>query len=59
MPEGPYIERIRARIRHGDFRFSKHATKRMGLRGRTLHDVQHTILEGELLREYPERKALP
>jgi len=53
------IESIRARIRRGQFLLSKHVTKRMDLRGRTLVDIQQVILRGELIQEYPNEKPYP
>ena len=50
---------IRARVRQNQFRLSKHATKRMDFRGRTLADIQQTILAGEVIQEYPQEKPYP
>ena len=52
-------ERIRDRFRRGDFRLSKHATKQMGLRGRTLEEERRTIIAGEIIREYPREQPYP
>ena len=53
------LERFRDRIRRNQFQLSKHATKQMGVRARTLEDVKQTILAGEVIREYPEEKPYP
>lgn len=55
----PTLERIRDRVRRGQFRLSKHATHQMGVRGRSLQAVQQTILRGEIIREYPEERPYP
>lgn len=55
----PELERIRTRVRQQHFRLSKHVTKRMDLRRRTLTDVQHVLLTGEVIREYPHEKLHP
>jgi hypothetical protein len=52
-------ESIRVRMRQGQFRLSKHATKRMDLRGRTLTDIQEVILTGEVIQEYPNENPYP
>lgn len=52
-------ESIRVRMRQGQFRLSKHATKRMDLRGRTLTDIQQVILTGEVIQEYPNENPYP
>ena len=54
-----HLERIRDRIRRAQFRLSKHATKRMGLRGRSLEDIKQSILEGEIIQAYLEEKPYP
>jgi hypothetical protein len=53
------LERIRDRFRRGHFRLSEHATKQMGLRGRTLEDVRRTIVAGEIIWEYPGEHPYP
>ena len=53
------VEVIRKRIRQDQFRLSKHATKRMDLRGRTLANIRRVILSGEMVREYPDEKPYP
>ena len=62
MPEERILavtEPIRTRVRQNQFRLSKHATKRMDLRGRTLTDIKQVILAGEVIREYPNEKPYP
>ena len=53
------IERIKVKIRQNNFRLSKHATRRMDLRGISLADIRWVVLNGELIREYPEEKPYP
>ena len=53
------LERMRDRVRQGHVQLSKHATRRMGLRGRTLEDITSTIMTGEIIREYPAEKPYP
>ena len=43
----------------GAFDCPKHATKQMGLQGRPLGDITHTILTGEIIRGYPDEKPYP
>lgn len=62
MSEGKIVavtESIRERVRQNQFHLSKHATKRMDLRGRTLADITQVILTGEVIREYPNEKPYP
>ena len=62
MPEektSVVTESIRARVRQNQFRLSKHATRRLDLRGRTLADITQVISSGELIREYPDEKPYP
>lgn len=53
------LERICDRVRRGHFRLSKHATRQMASRGRTLEDVRRTVMGGEIIREYPEEQPYP
>ena len=53
------VEVIRKRVRQGQFLLSKHATKRIDLRARTLADIRQVILSGEVVREYPDEKPYP
>ena len=53
------IESIRERVQHNAFRLSKHAAKRMDLRGRTLDDIRKVIVAGMVIREYPAEKPYP
>lgn len=62
MPEEGTLDAgkaIRERVRQARFYLSKHATKRMDLRGRTLAEIKQVILAGELIREYPNEKPYP
>lgn len=54
-----HLERIRGRIRRDQFRLSKHATKQMRVRARTLEAIKQTIIAGEIIREYPDEKPYP
>jgi len=59
-PEGTTtLERIRRRVRQGHFQLSKHATRQMDVRGRTLEEVQLILLEGEIIRHYPDEQPYP
>ena len=53
------IQVIRARARQNRLRLSKHAVKRMDLRGRNLIDIKRVILTGDVIREYPNEKPYP
>lgn len=62
MPEedtSDVIKVIRRRVRENQFRLSKHVTKRMDLRGRTLPDIKQVVVKGEVIREYPNEKPFP
>ena len=62
MPEdniSAVTELIRARMRQNQFHLSKHATKQLDLRGRTLIDLIQVILSGEVIQEYPHEKPYP
>lgn len=53
------VEVIRERVRQGQFNLSKHATKRMDLRARTLADIRQVVVSGEIVREYPVERPYP
>ena len=59
MEHAALIERIRDRVRRGQFRLSKHATKQMDRRGRTLTEVAQSVVEGDVIREYPDEQPYP
>ncbi len=53
------IEEIQNRIRQKGYRFSDHSVKRMIKRNVTRHEVESTILTGEIIEEYPDDKYSP
>ena len=61
MPEGKSdaLQILRERTVQNRLRLSKHAAKRMDLRGRNLADIKRVILTGEVIREYPDEEPYP
>ncbi len=53
------IRLIKERVLDNQLRLSKHAVKRMDLRGRTLADIRAVIAAGEVIQEYPHEKPYP
>lgn len=53
------IEEIRAKIRAGQFEFSKHAVDQSILRGISVQEVREAIANGEVIEDYPEDKYGP
>ena len=57
--EDDAIQTIKERALHNRFRLSKHAVKRMDLRGRTLADIREVLSTGEVIQDYPHEKPYP
>ena len=53
------IEQLRAKIVANRFEFSKHALDQSILRGITVQELRETILDGEVIEDYPEDKYGP
>jgi hypothetical protein len=53
------IDRIRAEITSGNYRFSDHAVKRMIRRSIDRIEVEEVVLIGEIIEEYPDDKYVP
>lgn len=53
------IDRIRTKIREGDYRLTVHAAIRSKERGITTRDMEAAILNGEVIEEYPDDKPFP
>jgi anti-sigma28 factor (negative regulator of flagellin synthesis) len=53
------IEQIRAKIRAGQFEFSKHAVDQSVLRQISVQDLREAIANGEIIEDYPEDKYGP
>lgn len=53
------IEEIRAKIRAGQFEFSKHAVDQSILRGISVQELREAIANGEIIEDYPEDKYGP
>lgn len=53
------LTHIRTRVQQQQFRLSKQVARRMDSRKRTLVDIQHVILTGEVIQEYQEEKPYP
>ena len=57
--ENDVIRNIKERALHKRLLLSKHAVKRMDLRGRTLADIREVLSMGEVIQEYPHEKPYP
>jgi len=53
------IRLIRTAIRNGQYRFSDHVVKRMLKRAIDRDEIEDTILNGEIIEEYPVDKYAP
>ncbi|PIZ12488.1 MAG: hypothetical protein COY53_09820 [Elusimicrobia bacterium CG_4_10_14_0_8_um_filter_37_32] len=53
------IEKIKVKIKEGQYRLSKHALKRCDEREILEKDVIKIILEGKVVESYPEDKPYP
>ena len=53
------IKDIQDKIKEGKYRFSDHAAKRMIEKSVDRHEVEETILGGEIIEEYPDDKYSP
>jgi hypothetical protein len=53
------IREIQNRIRKGEYKFSEHAVKRMIQRSIDRTEVEHVIINGEIIENYPDDKHSP
>lgn len=53
------IEKIKAKIRDGNYRLTVHAVLRTKERGITTADMEAAIFNGEIIKEYPTDKPFP
>ena len=53
------VEKIQAKIRNGEYRFSDHAVKKMIERAINRTDVEDALLAGEIIERYPRDKYSP
>lgn len=53
------IYTIQSEILKGNYRFSDHAVKRMIERSAERGDIEHVVLYGEIIEEYPDDKYSP
>lgn len=53
------IEKIREKIRKGQYRLTVHAAIRSKERGIATGDMEAAILNGEIIEEYPDDKPFP
>lgn len=53
------IEKIRDKIRAGEYRYSDHAVKRMIKRSINRKEVENSVLKGDIIEEYPDDKYSP
>jgi len=53
------IEEIRFKVKRGQYEMTYHALKRRVERGITTLDIEHVILNGEIIEQYPEDEPFP
>ena len=53
------LKEIQGRIKSGNYYFSEHAVKRMIFRFIKRHEIEETILEGQIIEKYPDDKYSP
>lgn len=53
------MERIKDRIRAGEYRFSDHAVKRMIERSINRYEIEYVLMAGKVIEEYPNDKYSP
>ncbi len=53
------IDRIRVKIRRGEYRFSDHAVKGMIKRNIERIEIEEAVMAGEIIEEYPNDKYSP
>ena len=53
------LKEIQNFIRKGEYRFSEHAVKRMIERAIDRFEVEHALIRGEIIEEYPDDKYSP
>ncbi len=53
------IQGIQDKIRASEYGISEHAVRRMIKRSITRQEVEETVLQGEIIEEYPEDKYSP
>lgn len=53
------IDKIRVKIKIGEYRFSDHAVKKMIKRSIDRVEVEDAVLTGEIIEEYPDDKYSP
>ena len=59
MPDPPGLRFIRESIVTGRYRFTEHATIRRMQRGCTVPQVEHSLLEGEIIERNPDGEPFP
>jgi hypothetical protein len=53
------IEKIRERVKAGNYRLTVHAATRSKERGITTSDMETAIISSEIIKEYPDDKPFP
>ena len=53
------IGKIKEKIHNREYRLSEHAVKRMIQRSIERHEVEESILNGEIIEDYPDDKYSP
>lgn len=53
------IKRIQDKIKKAEYRFSEHAVKMMIKRSIIRFEVEETLINGEIIEEYPDDKYSP
>ena len=59
MPESPNMRFIREHIRAKRYRLTKHATIIRLERGITIFALEHALLTGEIIEQYPDDQPYP
>lgn len=59
MPEPLTMRFIREHIRSGRYRLTRHATIARLERGVSIADLEHALLNGEIIEQYPDSKPYP
>ncbi len=54
-----WLEKIRAKVAHDEFEFSKHATDQSILREICVQEMREAVSAGEIIEDYPDDKYGP
>jgi hypothetical protein len=59
MAEPPTMRFIREHVRSGRYRLTRHATIARLERGISIADLEHALLNGEIIERYPDAQPYP